>query len=72
MLIHPELLGDVVICPEVAQEQAKAYRKRREEEILLYLIHGVLHLLGYKDSARKDRLRMQKEQQRILKAITAG
>ena len=54
----PEILGDVVICPEIAQD-----------EIYLCLVHGILHLLGYDDSNAKNRTLLEREQTRILKKI---
>jgi probable rRNA maturation factor len=41
------LLGDVVLCPEVAVQQAKAAGHSTAEELLLLTTHGILHLLGY-------------------------
>lgn len=41
------LLGDVVICPEVALAQAKAAGHSLQEETLMLLTHGMLHLLGF-------------------------
>lgn len=43
----PALLGDVVLCPAVAADQAKAAGHSTEAELLLLTTHGVLHLLGY-------------------------
>lgn len=43
----PGLLGDVVICPQVAQSQAVAAGHASEDEIRLLCTHGILHLLGY-------------------------
>jgi probable rRNA maturation factor len=43
----PALLGDVILCPEVAQSQAAAAGHSRESELYLLTAHGVLHLLGY-------------------------
>lgn len=68
--VHPQILGDVVICPQIAQAAAKIYRTYTEKEILLYLIHGILHLLGYCDRSQAARLRMEKEQLQILKKIS--
>ncbi len=58
LCLHPEILGDVVICPEIAQG-----------EIYLCLVHGILHLLGYDDSNAKNRSLIKREQTRILKKI---
>ena len=41
------LLGDIVLCPEVAAEQAARGGHSRDDELQLLTVHGVLHLLGY-------------------------
>ena len=43
----PGLLGDVVICPQVAAAQAKQRGHSAQAELELLTVHGVLHLLGY-------------------------
>ena len=43
----PALLGDVILCPEVAATQAEAAGHSRDAELYLLTTHGVLHLLGY-------------------------
>ena len=43
----PTLLGDVVICPEVAYRNAPEHAGTYEDELALLLVHGILHLLGY-------------------------
>jgi probable rRNA maturation factor len=43
---HPLLLGDVVICPAVASRQASSHAGDFESEIALFLVHGILHVLG--------------------------
>jgi probable rRNA maturation factor len=43
----PGLLGDVVICPQVAAQQAMTAGHSAEDEIRLLCTHGILHLLGY-------------------------
>jgi probable rRNA maturation factor len=49
----PGLLGDVVLCPQVAARQARAAGHSAQEELLLLTTHGILHLLGY-DHAEPD------------------
>lgn len=49
----PGLLGDVVLCPQVAQRQARDAGHTTDEELLLLTTHGILHLLGY-DHAESD------------------
>jgi len=49
----PGLLGDVVLCPEVAVKQAKDAGHSTADELRLLTTHGILHLLGY-DHAEPD------------------
>lgn len=46
-LSGPGVLGDVVICPQFAEEQARAAGQALVDEIELLLTHGMLHLLGH-------------------------
>ncbi|WP_024357141.1 rRNA maturation RNase YbeY [Leucobacter chironomi] len=41
------LLGDVVICPQVAETQAEAAGHDLQQEMAVLLTHGMLHLLGF-------------------------
>lgn len=50
---EPGILGDVVLCPEVAASQAAAHGKTIDQELDLLLVHGILHLLGH-DHAEPD------------------
>jgi probable rRNA maturation factor len=43
----PAVLGDVVLCPEVAERQGRDAGHGTEAELQLLCTHGVLHLLGY-------------------------
>ncbi len=50
---EPGLLGDVVLCPVVAAEQATAAGHPTDQELDLLTTHGILHLLGF-DHAEPD------------------
>ena len=63
------LHGEIFISVEDAKRQAREFRATWTEEIVRYLVHGVLHLLGYEDSAANPRRRMKKEEERHLKAL---
>lgn len=52
------LLGDVVVCPEVAGRQ----NRDLEAEVRLLLVHGILHLLGYEHETENDRTEMWRRQ----------
>ncbi len=49
----PSMLGDIVLCPQFAADQAAAAGHGLEHELALLTVHGVLHLLGY-DHAEPD------------------
>lgn len=55
---EPALLGDVVLCPEVAAAQARHDGRSLEAEVELLLVHGILHLLGHDHAEPKERDRM--------------
>ena len=61
----PGLLGDVVLCPQVAVRQALAAGHSTQEELLLLTTHGILHLLGY-DHAEPDEEKEMFDLQRKL------
>jgi probable rRNA maturation factor len=42
----PAILGDVVLCPAVAHEQASTFGRTPHDELRLLTVHGILHLLG--------------------------
>ena len=43
----PGLLGDIVLCPQVAETQAQAAKHSTIDELILLTTHGLLHLLGF-------------------------
>jgi probable rRNA maturation factor len=60
------LLGDIVICPQVALEQASLANKPVIAEIDLLLVHGLLHLLGFDHADEIEHKEMFDLQQKIL------
>ena len=61
-----KVLGEVFVCPYVATEYAKAHKKDPYEELSLYIVHGLLHLIGLDDIDRKDRKTMRKKEKFVL------
>lgn len=61
--IDQKFLGECVICPKIAIEQNP---DNPYEEISQYLIHCLLHLIGYDDIDKKKRDVMRKEEHRLL------
>lgn len=63
------VLGDIFVCPQVAIEYVKENGGEIYEEISLYLLHGLLHLLGYDDISEEDRLQMRQAEKRNLNEL---
>ncbi|MEU2199035.1 rRNA maturation RNase YbeY [Isoptericola sp. NPDC019482] len=68
----PGTLGDVVLCPEVAAQQAKVAGHSTAEELLLLTTHGILHLLGYDHAEPEEEKEMFALQRRLLLTFLAG
>jgi probable rRNA maturation factor len=66
------VLGDVVLCPEVAIAQARAAGHSTEEELLLLTVHGILHLLGYDHAEPEEEKEMFALQRRLLLTFLAS
>jgi probable rRNA maturation factor len=64
--------GEIVTSAETAASYAKQYHHGVDEELALYIIHGLLHLNGYDDLTRSDAARMRRTQQHILEACLAS
>ena len=62
----PVVLGDVVVCPAVAQRQADLTGTPLEHELALLVVHGVLHLLEYDHAEPVDAERMQRRERELL------
>ncbi len=60
------LLGDIVLCPQVAAEQAQAAGHPLAEELLLLTTHGLLHLLGYDHGEPEEKEEMFTLQRELL------
>ncbi|MGV7220194.1 MAG: rRNA maturation RNase YbeY [Nitrospinales bacterium] len=67
------LLGDVVVSVETSRRQAKEHCLSGDEEIILLIIHGTLHLLGYDhERSTKDKIKMQNLTQKIFNRLFPG
>ena len=65
----PGLLGDIVVCPQVAATQAVAAGHETINEILLLTTHGILHLLGFDHAEPDEEKEMFGLQREILEAF---
>ena len=69
---EPAILGDVVLCPDVAAEQAGDHATTADAELELLLVHGILHLLGHDHAEPDERDRMFALTDRLLGDFRRG
>ncbi len=64
-----ELIGDVVVCPQVAHDQAPGHAGTTDDELALLVVHAGLHLAGWDHAATDDRARMWARERELLEAL---
>jgi probable rRNA maturation factor len=62
--------GEIFICVDEAVLQARKFGTSWQSEVVRYIIHGVLHLVGFDDSSAGARHKMKREENRRLREIT--
>jgi probable rRNA maturation factor len=68
----PGLLGDVVLCPQVAAKQGQDAGHTTQDELLLLTTHGILHLLGYDHAESDEEREMFGLQRKLLLTFLAS
>ncbi|MFC7372537.1 rRNA maturation RNase YbeY [Fictibacillus iocasae] len=68
----PRMLGDIIICHDVAKEQAEDYGHTMERELGFLAVHGFLHLLGYDHMTDVEESIMFARQEEILASLQLG
>jgi probable rRNA maturation factor len=63
------LHGEIFICVPVAMQQALLFQTSWQSELVRYVIHGLLHLLGYDDINSVDRRVMKKQENRLVRQV---
>ncbi len=63
------LEGDIVVSAEMAVAQAGVFGWQPADELLLYLVHGMLHLVGYNDQKLRDREEMREKEYEVLASL---
>jgi probable rRNA maturation factor len=64
--LHPNLLGDLVISVETAERQSDRFGLNEMEMVILLMVHGVLHLIGYEHEGTKKGAREMSLKQKDL------
>jgi probable rRNA maturation factor len=63
------LSGEIFICLDDARAQARQFHTSWQSELVRYLLHGVLHLLGYDDSKVATRRKMKQKENSLLREL---
>ncbi|MGI5831660.1 MAG: rRNA maturation RNase YbeY [Thermoguttaceae bacterium] len=63
------LEGNVIVSDETAAERAADYGWSAESELLLYVVHGALHLVGYNDHTQDDEPQMRAKEREYLALV---
>lgn len=58
--------GDIFVCYPVARKNAKRFNHTILQEMMMYVVHGALHLSGMDDHTDKDRAQMDKQAEKII------
>ena len=63
------IAGEIIISAETAVRNARAFKTSIKKELILYVAHGILHLVGFDDHSRKDEQRMRRKEEKLLDLI---
>ena len=65
----PMLLGDVVVCPAIANRQAALHAGTPDDEMALLIVHGILHVLGHDHALPDDKAVMRAREVALLEQL---
>jgi probable rRNA maturation factor len=61
--------GEIFVCLDEAGVQASRFRTTWQKELVRYIVHGFLHLVGYDDHTRLERSKMKRVENKLLQQI---
>ena len=62
----PGISGQIVVCADVAARRARRGGTGPQRELMLYVVHGLLHLMGYNDTSDRAAARMHAREDELL------
>lgn len=65
-----QIHGEIFVCVAEAERQAKQFGTRWRSELVRYVVHGILHLLGYDDLQPAARKKMKREEDRLMRELS--
>ena len=66
---NSEILGEIIISTDTVKRNAAFYRTREGYELMLYVLHGILHLLGFDDRSPSAKRKMRRKEGELLKFL---
>ncbi len=66
------MIADIFISTDAALKNMRRYNTTLEKELILYIIHGILHLAGYDDKHPDDIKKMRKREQELLGVVASA
>ena len=63
---------EILVCVDEADRRSREFGHELRRELLLYILHGLLHCLGYDDTNEENYLRMHAREDELLRAIGVG
>ncbi len=64
-----DMLGDVVVCPSVAEANAREHGHSLQRELETLTVHGILHLLGYDHQDAEGRRKMEARLEEVVSSF---
>lgn len=61
--------GDIIISTDAVVQNSREFKTSEKHELMLYIIHGILHLLGYDDHTQKDIVKMRKRESELIEIV---
>jgi rRNA maturation RNase YbeY len=65
------LTGEIFVCLDEALAQAPRFRVNWQNELVRYIVHGILHLSGFDDKTATARGKMKREENRLMRRLAA-
>ena len=65
------LHGEIFVCVDEAVSQARRFRTTWQRELVRYVVHGVLHLLGYEDLHSRTRRKMKVAEDTLVRQLSS-
>lgn len=64
--VHPRLSGEIILCPRYISYQAETFNNDFKKELVMAIIHGILHMLGYDHEKSKEEAELMWQRQREI------